>query len=170
MITDTVRHLRSEGQRVFVDCEHFFDGYRENPGYALEVVRTAAEAGAEVVVLCDTNGGMLPPWIGEIVRAVNETGVPLDRVETMYRRHPKPGPAGVLAACVLAAETKVPPEQFLENRTKGKGWVAQAREHNVPISRINDRLDNMLRFLDDPNKVERAKKDAQREKRKERNS
>ena len=77
MITDTVRHLRSEGQRVFVDCEHFFDGYRENPGYALEVVRTAAEAGAEVVVLCDTNGGMLPPWIGEIVTAVNETGVPL---------------------------------------------------------------------------------------------
>ena len=39
MITDTVQHLRSEGQRVFVDCEHFFDGYRENPAYALEVVR-----------------------------------------------------------------------------------------------------------------------------------
>jgi len=61
MIADTVTHLRSEGMRVFVDCEHFFDGYRENPGYALEAVRTAAEAGAEVVVLCDTNGGMLPP-------------------------------------------------------------------------------------------------------------
>ena len=60
MITDTVRHLRAEGQRVFVDCEHFFDGYRDNPAYALEVVRAAGEAGAEVVVLCDTNGGMLP--------------------------------------------------------------------------------------------------------------
>ncbi len=67
MVSDTVSHLRSEGQRVFVDCEHFFDGYRENRAYALEVVRTAAEAGAEVVVLCDTNGGMLPPWVGEIV-------------------------------------------------------------------------------------------------------
>jgi 2-isopropylmalate synthase len=77
MITDTVQHLRSEGQRVFVDCEHFFDGYRDNPAYALEVVRAAAEAGAEVVVLCDTNGGMLPPWIGEIVTAARETGVPL---------------------------------------------------------------------------------------------
>src|SRR5215212_1485643 len=77
MITDTVRHLRSEGQRVFVDCEHFFDGYRENPGYALEVVRTAAEAGAEVVVLCDTNGGMLPPWVGDIVTAATEVGVQL---------------------------------------------------------------------------------------------
>ena len=77
MITDTVRHLRSEGARVFVDCEHFFDGYRENPGYALEVVRAAAEAGAEVVVLCDTNGGMLPPWIAETVTAVTEPGVQL---------------------------------------------------------------------------------------------
>ena len=77
MIGDTVKHLRAEGQRVFVDCEHFFDGYRENPAYALEAVRAAAEAGAEVVVLCDTNGGMLPPWIGEIVTVASEVGVPL---------------------------------------------------------------------------------------------
>ncbi|CAA9304209.1 MAG: (R)-citramalate synthase [uncultured Friedmanniella sp.] len=77
MIADTVSHLRAEGQRVFVDCEHFFDGYRENPGYAVEAVRTAAEAGAEVVVLCDTNGGMLPQWVGEIVTATAETGVQL---------------------------------------------------------------------------------------------
>jgi 2-isopropylmalate synthase len=77
MISDTVQHLRAEGQRVFVDCEHFFDGYRENPAYALEAIRVAAEAGAEVVVLCDTNGGMLPPWIGEIVTSAKEVGVPL---------------------------------------------------------------------------------------------
>ena len=77
MISDTVQHLRAEGQRVFVDCEHFFDGYRENPAYALDAVRVAAEAGAEVVVLCDTNGGMLPPWVGEIVTAASEVGVQL---------------------------------------------------------------------------------------------
>src|SRR6478609_6237957 len=77
MISDTVSHLRSEGQRVFVDCEHFFNGYLENRGYALECVHAAAEAGAEVVVLCDTNGGMLPPWVGEIVNATGEIGVPL---------------------------------------------------------------------------------------------
>jgi 2-isopropylmalate synthase len=77
MISDTVRHLRAEGQRVFVDCEHFFDGYRDNRAYALEAVRTAAEAGAEVVVLCDTNGGMLPPWVGEIVTDATEVGVSL---------------------------------------------------------------------------------------------
>jgi 2-isopropylmalate synthase len=77
MISDTVTHLRAEGQRVFVDCEHFFDGFRRNRGYALEAVRTAAEAGAEVVVLCDTNGGMLPTWVGDIVNDAAEIGVPL---------------------------------------------------------------------------------------------
>jgi 2-isopropylmalate synthase len=67
MISDTISHLRGEGQRVFLDAEHFFDGYRANRGYALEVLRTAYEAGAEVVALCDTNGGMLPPWVADVV-------------------------------------------------------------------------------------------------------
>ncbi len=70
MIRDTVAHLRSHGRRVFVDCEHFFDGYRANPGYATQVVRTAHEAGADVVVLCDTNGGMLPAQVEAVVRTV----------------------------------------------------------------------------------------------------
>jgi len=70
MIRDTVAHLSAEGKRVFLDAEHFFDGYRVDPDYALEVVRTAAGAGAEVVVLCDTNGGMLPTRIGDVVSAV----------------------------------------------------------------------------------------------------
>lgn len=70
MVRDTVGHLRELGRRVFVDCEHFFDGYRANPGYATDVVRAAHEAGAEVVVLCDTNGGMLPAQVQEIVGAV----------------------------------------------------------------------------------------------------
>ncbi len=61
MVTDTVTHLRSEGQRVFLDAEHFFNGYRDNRAYALAVLAAAAEAGAEVIALCDTNGGMLPP-------------------------------------------------------------------------------------------------------------
>jgi 2-isopropylmalate synthase len=73
MIRDTIEHLRSEGQRVFLDAEHFFDGYRANRDYALEVLRTAAEAGAEVVALCDTNGGMLPPEIADVVHDVMST-------------------------------------------------------------------------------------------------
>lgn len=77
MVRDTVEFLVGEGRTVFVDAEHFFDGYRVNPGYALEVVRTAAEAGAEVVVLCDTNGGMLPAWMGDVVSAASTVGVDL---------------------------------------------------------------------------------------------
>jgi 2-isopropylmalate synthase len=73
MVRDTVTHLRAEGQRVFFDAEHFFDGYRANPAYALEVVRTAAEAGADVVVLCDTNGGMMPGPLADVVGAVSQT-------------------------------------------------------------------------------------------------
>jgi 2-isopropylmalate synthase len=70
MITDTVTYLRSLGKTVFVDCEHFFNGYLDNPDYATTVVHTAAEAGAAVMVLCDTNGGMLPSQVGEIVAKV----------------------------------------------------------------------------------------------------
>ncbi len=73
MVRDTVAHLRAEGQRVFLDAEHFFDGYRDNRDYALEVLRTAAEAGAEVAALCDTNGGMLPGWVADVVHDVVET-------------------------------------------------------------------------------------------------
>ena len=73
MVRDTVTHLRDEGQTVFLDAEHFFDGYRANRDYALEVLRTAAEAGAEVVALCDTNGGMLPDWVSDVVHDVIET-------------------------------------------------------------------------------------------------
>lgn len=70
MIRDSVTHLRQEGQRVFLDAEHFFDGYRANRAYALEVVRVAAEAGADVIALCDTNGGMLPDEIADVVHDI----------------------------------------------------------------------------------------------------
>src|SRR6187200_420812 len=73
MIRDTVEHLRAEGQEVFLDAEHFFDGYRLNRDYALEVLRTAFAAGAEVAALCDTNGGMLPDWVADVVNDVVET-------------------------------------------------------------------------------------------------
>ncbi|MFJ9850078.1 citramalate synthase [Streptomyces sp. NPDC101150] len=70
MVRDTVAYLRSQGRRVFLDCEHFFDGYALDAVYAKQVVRTASEAGADVVVLCDTNGGMLPAQVTAVVRTV----------------------------------------------------------------------------------------------------
>jgi 2-isopropylmalate synthase len=70
MIKDSVGHLKSKGLRVFFDAEHFFDGYKGKPEYALEVVTSAAKAGAESVVLCDTNGGTLPQQVTEAIKAV----------------------------------------------------------------------------------------------------
>jgi 2-isopropylmalate synthase len=70
MIRDTVSYLVEQGRRVFVDCEHFFDGYQADPGYATDVVRAAHEAGASVVVLCDTNGGMLPAQVQAVTGLV----------------------------------------------------------------------------------------------------
>lgn len=76
MVADTVRFLHAEGRRVFLDAEHFFDGYRLDSDYAIEVLRTAAEAGAEVLALCDTNGGMLPSEVADIVcEVLKRTGV-----------------------------------------------------------------------------------------------
>ena len=67
MITDTVAFLVGEGRRVVLDAEHFFDGYRFDPAYARSAVLAAFAAGAEVTTLCDTNGGMLPDWVTEVV-------------------------------------------------------------------------------------------------------
>ena len=78
MIRDTVTFLRGEGRRVFLDAEHFFDGYRLDRAYALEAVRAAVESGAEVVALCDTNGGMPPDQVADVVADVlATTGAPL---------------------------------------------------------------------------------------------
>jgi 2-isopropylmalate synthase len=72
MITDSISYLRAKGLRVFFDAEHFFDGYRDNSEYALQVVTAVAKAGAECVVLCDTDGGSLPQQIAEAIKAVRK--------------------------------------------------------------------------------------------------
>ena len=72
MVADTVAFLRAEGRRVFLDAEHFFDGYRFDPDTALRVLDAAVTAGADVAVLCDTNGGMLPLGIAEVVTQVKD--------------------------------------------------------------------------------------------------
>ncbi|MCL2482618.1 MAG: citramalate synthase [Propionibacteriaceae bacterium] len=77
MIRDTVSYLCAQGRRVFVDCEHFFNGYLENPVYSKLAAVTAVEAGAEVAVLCDTNGGMLPIKVREIVEDVKQLEIPV---------------------------------------------------------------------------------------------
>jgi 2-isopropylmalate synthase len=78
IVAESVGFLKSKGLAVFFDAEHFFDGYRANPEYAVEVVRAASKAEADCVVLCDTNGGALPSEISTAVKAVQErVSVPL---------------------------------------------------------------------------------------------
>ncbi|MGA8680069.1 MAG: citramalate synthase [Acidimicrobiales bacterium] len=72
MAADSVAFLRSAGLRVFFDAEHFFDGYRRDPDFALRVVSAAEQAGAEALVLCDTNGGTLPDEVEHIVAEVRQ--------------------------------------------------------------------------------------------------
>lgn len=73
MIADSVAYCRSQGRQVFYDAEHFFDGFRHNPEYALQTLKAAEGAGAEVVILCDTNGGTMPERIAETVAAVKQS-------------------------------------------------------------------------------------------------
>lgn len=77
MIEESVRYLKEAGREVIYDAEHFFDGYRDNPEYALSTLQAAAEGGADWVVLCDTNGGSQITWTQEVVRRVVEAMAPL---------------------------------------------------------------------------------------------
>ncbi|KAA0698197.1 citramalate synthase [Neorhizobium sp. P12A] len=75
-IAESVKAAVAAGKEAMVDCEHFFDGYKANPAYALDCARTAYEAGARWVVLCDTNGGTQPPEVRAIVESVIAHGIP----------------------------------------------------------------------------------------------
>ncbi len=78
MIADSINYLKAKGLTVFFDAEHFFDGFKANPSYALRVLKVAAEAGASCLVLCDTNGGTMPEEITTAVEAARKlTNVPL---------------------------------------------------------------------------------------------
>ena len=71
MVHDSITFLKSMGKETIFDAEHFFDGYKNNPSYALQVIETAAAAGADMIVLCDTNGGTMPQEITAIIAAVS---------------------------------------------------------------------------------------------------
>ena len=79
-IAESFRHVTAKGREALFDAEHFFDGYRANPDYALSCLQAAYQAGARWIVLCDTNGGTLPSDVGRVVRAVIASGIPGDRL------------------------------------------------------------------------------------------
>ena len=93
--------------------------------------------------LADQHGGMK-----EAIRDVSiETGVPLEQLQKMHDQHPDAGAAGLMIACVIADNTKKSPEAFLSHHVNGKGWAAIARDSNVSLDKINDRLTRLERDL-----------------------
>ncbi len=72
MVSDTIAYLKSKNREVFFDAEHFFDGYKRNKEYAIRVLHAAQSAGADAIVLCDTNGGSLPNEVSDIIREVRK--------------------------------------------------------------------------------------------------
>jgi 2-isopropylmalate synthase len=96
-IAESVKAAVAAGREALVDCEHFFDGYKANPDYALACARTAHENGARWIVLCDTNGGSLPAEIADIVRAVSRV-VPGDHLGIHAHNDTEQAVANSLAA------------------------------------------------------------------------
>ncbi|MBQ0715764.1 MAG: citramalate synthase [Sulfitobacter litoralis] len=79
-IAKSIAHLVAQGREALFDAEHFFDGYRANPDYALTAIKAAYDAGARWIVLCDTNGGTMPAEVGRITGEVIAAGIPGDRL------------------------------------------------------------------------------------------
>jgi 2-isopropylmalate synthase len=112
MVRDSVEFLLGEGRRVFVDCEHFFDGFRFDPAYTASVAATALAAGAEIAVMCDTNGGMLPSMVTRAILDVAErlaglTGSTVDAVLGRLGIHCQNDTSCAVANTVAAVEAGV---------------------------------------------------------------
>ncbi|MGL5794338.1 MAG: citramalate synthase [Waterburya sp.] len=102
MIRETIEYLRSQGRKVIYDAEHWFDGYKHNSEYALKTLKTALEAGAEWLVLCDTNGGTLPHEVSEIIAEIMAALPELNTEPTKLGIHTH-NDAGTAVANAIAA-------------------------------------------------------------------
>ncbi|MHA6262085.1 citramalate synthase [Arenibacterium sp. CAU 1754] len=102
-IRASVAHIVAQGREALFDAEHFFDGYMDNPDYALETCKAALDAGARWIVLCDTNGGALPEEIGRIVTEVIAAGIPGDHLAIHTHNDTENAVAGSLAAILAGA-------------------------------------------------------------------
>jgi 2-isopropylmalate synthase len=120
MVRDTVEYFVAEGRRVFLDCEHFFDGYRFDPEYTASVAAAALAAGAEAAVMCDTNGGMLPSLITRTIGEVRERlavtlGITAEEAVARLGIHCQNDTSCAVANTVAAVEAGVPHFQCTAN-------------------------------------------------------
>ncbi|MFC3614887.1 citramalate synthase [Lutimaribacter marinistellae] len=158
----SIAHLVARGREALFDAEHFFDGYKDNPGYALEVCRAALEAGARWIVLCDTNGGALPAEVGRIVGEVIAAGIPGDRLGIHTHNDTENAVANTLAAidagarqvqgtlnglgerCGNANLTALIPTLLLKEPYASRFETGVTRTALVGLTRISRMLDDIL--------------------------
>ncbi|MSQ08625.1 MAG: citramalate synthase [Dehalococcoidia bacterium] len=145
MIADSVTHLKAQGRRVFFDAEHFFDGYKSNPDYALQALRVAADAGAERLVLCDTNGGTLPDEVGRITAEVGKAlGLPGGAAERSASPSPAPdghpSPRGTGAKPALGIHTHNDTDTAVAAALAG--WQAGALQIQGTVNGYGERTGN----------------------------
>jgi 2-isopropylmalate synthase len=102
-LSASFKYLVAQGREAIFDAEHFFDGYKANPSYALEAVHAAYDAGCRWIALCDTNGGTMPEEIAAIVKAVIASGIPGDHLGIHTHNDTENAVAGSLAAVLAGA-------------------------------------------------------------------
>ncbi|WP_170373328.1 citramalate synthase [Ruegeria arenilitoris] len=158
----SVAHIVAQGREALFDAEHFFDGYRDNPAYAMQVCQAALEAGARWVVLCDTNGGALPAEVGRIVSELIAAGFPGDRLGIHTHNDTENAVACSLAAvdagarqiqgtlnglgerCGNANLTALIPTLLLKEPYASTFEIGVSRDALTGLTRISRMLDDIL--------------------------
>ncbi len=161
-IRASVAHVVAQGREALFDAEHFFDGYRANPDYALACCRAALKAGARWIVLCDTNGGALPADVGRVVGEVIAAGIPGDRLGIHTHNDTENAVANTLAAvdagarhiqgtlnglgerCGNANLTSLIPTLLLKAPYASRYETGVSREALAGLTRISRMLDDIL--------------------------
>ncbi|OAN68243.1 citramalate synthase [Jannaschia sp. EhC01] len=161
-IRASIAHLVAQGREALFDAEHFFDGYKANPDYALECIHAAHTAGARWVVLCDTNGGTLPSEIAEITAKVIASGIPGTHVGIHTHNDTETAVAGSLAAveagarqiqgtlnglgerCGNANLTTLIPTLLLKEPYASRYTTGIAVEKLLGLTRLSRMLDDIL--------------------------
>ena len=160
-IADSFAHIVAEGREALFDCEHFFDGYKANPQYALDCAKAAFDAGTRWIVLCDTNGGTLPSEIAEITAAVCDV-IPGSHVGIHTHNDTEQAVAGTLAAvdagarqiqgtlnglgerCGNANLTSLIPTLLLKDTYADRFTTGVSRDGLRDLTRLSRMLDDML--------------------------
>jgi len=155
-------HLKAQSREALFDAEHFFDGYKANPEYALDCAKAARDAGARWIVLCDTNGGTLPEEIHAITKAVIAAGIPGENLGIHTHNDTETAVAGSLAAvqagarqiqgtlnglgerCGNANLTTLIPTLLLKEPYKSQFDIGIPREKLQGLTRISRMLDDIL--------------------------